>query len=118
MSFSVSEIIFSAICAFSYGILFAVLTFLLSVFRYTRFLCFLEVIVFGIGFMLISYFSLDGMIRIYMLALSFGGFFLVKKYICDKILICMHKMTKKIIKFPKINIAKAEDTLDKIEEKC
>lgn len=44
---------------------------------------FLCVILFAIGFSLLSYVSLDGQIRIYMLALAFASFYLSKSVFCD-----------------------------------
>lgn len=44
---------------------------------------FLSVLIFALGFSLLSYVSLDGEIRIYMLALAFASFYLSKFAFCD-----------------------------------
>ena len=42
------------------------------------FIAFFSVILFTLGFLLLSYYTLDGIIRIYMLILSFAAFYLAK----------------------------------------
>lgn len=44
---------------------------------------FVWIIIFTLGFILISYFSLDGVIRIYMLLIAFASFYLSNFLFCD-----------------------------------
>lgn len=46
----------------------------------TLFLKMLSIFIFGIGFTLLSYLTLDGMIRFYMIALSVSAFLLAKQF--------------------------------------
>ena len=46
--------------------------------RYNALLSFVSVLIFTLGFAVVSYFSLDGVIRLYMLILSFASFYLSK----------------------------------------
>lgn len=46
-------------------------------------IAFLSIVFFSVGFVLLSYLSLDGIIRLYMLVLSFASFYLLKITIFD-----------------------------------
>lgn len=48
-------------------------------------LTFFSIIIFTLGFILLSYFALDGSIRLYMLVISLSSLFLVKKVLLSKI---------------------------------
>ncbi len=61
---------------------------------------FLSIIFFTLGFILISYLSLDGTIRIYMLIVSFASFYLSNFTFCEilsKILLCILNLFLKFL---------------------
>lgn len=58
---------------------------------------FVSVVLFFIGYILISYMTLDGCVRIYMLIVSSASLFLLKLIICDKFVFLMRKILRSVI---------------------
>ena len=113
MSFSVDEVFFSVIFALIYGVIFSALfSPILFLFR-CAFVTSISIIFFSIGFMLLSYLALDGVLRAYMLILSLTSFFLSKKYIFDRIFQMLKCLIKKVINNPLFGKLKRRHTLDK-----
>ena len=113
MSFSAEEVFNSVLSALTFGVLFSAVWTPLSFFFKSAFISSLGIIFYGFGFMLLSYYCLDGMLRGYMLAFSFFAFYLSKKYVFEKLLLVMKKMVKKVAKIPLFGKLKRSHTLDK-----
>ena len=116
MSFSLIEIINSVVAAIIFGICFAAFWALPSALFKSAFMSVLGVVFFGIGFMLLSYLCLDGVIRLYMFLFAFSSFALTKKYIFYKIIFFMKKMAKKVARIPLFGRRKSVHILDKSKE--
>ena len=115
ISYSNEEILHSIIYALLYGLAFSFFnfcfdianTFFLSIFYRVKivrkednndivlaknrtglggFLVFMKIFLFSLGFMVLSYVALDGVVRIYMLVLCFASFYLAKNMIFNRVL--------------------------------
>ena len=110
MSFSLFEVINSAICACVFGLAFSAIWALPGAIFNSPIITAVGVVLFGLGFVLVSYLCLDGIIRIYMLVLSISSFLLSKKCFFDKIAYRLKKMVKSLVK-------SLSCALDKLKEK-
>lgn len=117
MSFSFVEVLRSILSAIVFGVGFAALWMIPSALFNSGFMAAVGVVLFSLGFMLLSYYSLDGMLRLYMLVIAFSAFILTKKYIFDKIIVFLKKMAKKVANIPLFGRLKRLHTLDKAKEK-
>ena len=117
MSFSLSEIIASVIYAIIFGIGFSAIWTPISLIFKSALSASLGVVFFALGFLLLSYFTLDGMLRGYMLVFAFSSFILTKKYIFEKLADFLKKLAKKVANIPIFGILKQSHTLDKSKKK-
>ncbi len=121
ISFSPHRILVSAFSAFIYGVCFSFLYSLIMSLERSFFLmfsnkhtsaktplnvgdlhgntgiqCFM-IFTYGIGFAILSYLTLDGVLRLYMLLLSLFGFFVTQKLFLNKLALLFCKFNIKIM---------------------
>jgi hypothetical protein len=118
MSFSFEEIALSVLYAIIYGVFISSVLSPLLFFINSALTTFFSVFLFGVGYMLLSYYSLDGELRFYTLFLSACAFLISKTLVFDRIFGALKSMAKKVAKIPIFGKIKRRLSLDKTKEKC
>ena len=117
MSFTFTEIIKSVYMSVLYGaFISALIAPILYIFK-SALATAVSVVLYGMGFLFISYLYRDGELRLYMFLVSFASFYLSKKYVFDKLLHLIKKTEKYISKITLFGKFKGLHPLDKTEEK-
>ena len=104
--FTSQEILESIFGALIFGLLCSLVNCVRLIFdalchKMTGFLIFFEIILFGVGFILLSYALLDGEVRGYMVIIVFASFYLSKITICELIRKMFFRIFSAVIIFTK-----------------